>query len=893
MNKLKNMFNPKTIAVIGASNKKGHVGYALMRNLISSEYDGIIYPINLKGRNSHGIKVHKSILDVPDQIDLAIIAIPANLVPSIIKECGKVKVKSMVIISAGFKEVGNDSLSDEVISLIRKYDIPTLGPNCLGFMKPSISLNASFANKMPLSGKIAFISQSGALGTAILDWSLKQNVGFSSFVSIGSMLDIQFHDLIDYFADDPQTSSLVIYMESLTNARKFLSAARAFARTKPIIILKVGRSSEGSKAAMSHTGSLTGNDAVFDAAFKRAGIIRVDTIGQLFNSAQTLAMQPRPKGKRLAIVTNAGGPGVIATDCLIANNGELAKLSPQTITRLNNILPPAWSKGNPIDVLGDADPKRYMEAMQICLDDDDIDGILIILTPQAMTDPSSVARGIVSLQNKGRKTILASWMGEDDVNEGRRILEKGSIPVYATPENAVKSFMILHDYSKNLGLLYETPDSIPNSFKPKTEDNRILLDNVTKKGRNVLTEDESKQLLANYDIPIGKSGIAKTPNQAAEISSKLGFPVVMKISSPDIMHKTDVGGVKLNIRSKDEAKKAFNTILNSSKKHMPNAVINGVFIEKMTSRRYELLIGSKKDPIFGPVIVFGMGGIAVEIFKDINMGLPPLNMALAKLMIEDTKIYTLLKGYRGMEGADISSIQFLLYKFAYLLMDFPEIKEIDINPFAIDSSGGVVLDAKVVLDEQLIGKEVKPYSHLVISPYPNEYITEFKLKNGKSVILRPIKPEDESSHAELLKTFSKETQRFRFFQDMEDITHEMLIRYTQIDYDREIAIIAELEEKGKKKFAGVVRLIADPYNETAEFAIAIGDPWQGQGLGNKFTDYILKIAKSRGIKKVYANILKDNHKMYDMFNKRGFKFTDQGDTYRAELSTKFIKSSGF
>ncbi|MBN2101838.1 MAG: bifunctional acetate--CoA ligase family protein/GNAT family N-acetyltransferase [Candidatus Aenigmarchaeota archaeon] len=883
--KLEKMFNPAAIAVVGATSRRGHVGYSLIKNLIGSDFEGIVYPVNPKRKSILGVKTYPSVSKIPDIVDLAIIATPANTVPDIVRECGEAGVSGVVIISAGFSETGKEGqkMMDQIIKYARKYSMRILGPNCMGFMKPSINLNATFANKLALPGKIAFISQSGALGTAILDWSVSQNVGFSHFVSIGGMADISFSDLIDYFGNDTNTNSILIYMESLKNARRFLSAARAFARSKPIIILKVGKSSEGAKAAKSHTGSLTGNDEVFDAAFKRAGILRVDTIGELFDCAQTLAMQKRPLNKRLAIVTNAGGPGVIATDSLIYRGGELAQLSKETVEILDKAMPSAWSKSNPVDVLGDADVGRYKIAIEACLKDSNVDGVLVILTQQEMTDSAAVARQLVETSKTSSKTVLGAWMGEDDVKEARAVLKRGNIPSYKIPENAVRSFMNMYNYSKNLEMLYETPATIPHAFVPNTNKNRELLDNIIKTGRNVLTESEAKELLSNYEIPTAKNGIAKTSKEAAAISSKIGFPVAMKIMSPDILHKTEVGGVRLNIKSREEAGKAFSEIISSAKKKAPKADIHGIFIEEMATKKYELLIGAKKDPIFGPAIVFGMGGVAVEVFKDTDVGLPPLNMRLSMLLIEDTKIYKLLKGYRGMKGVDIPSIQFLLYKFAYLLSDFPEIEDIDINPFGVDENGGIVLDAKVILDKKTMGRTVKPYSHMVISPYPKEYVTPFTMKNGKEVLLRPIRPEDEPMEAEMFTKFSEETQRFRFFTLIKDITHELLVRYTQIDYDREIAIIAEAEERNKKKMAGVVRLIADPYNETGEFAIVVADPWQNQGLGNKFTDYILEIAKLRGINKVYADFLRDNNVMRHMFEKRGFRITTEKDISHAEL----------
>ena len=884
MKNLEPLFNPKTIAVIGASNNKESVGYGVMNNLIGHGYEGVVYPVNPKRKSIQGVKAYPSIAETPDKIDLAIIITPAPTVPGIAKECGNAGVKSLVIISSGFKEAGKEGLKmySALQKIIKKFDMSVLGPNCLGFLRPSLNLNASFSPQKALKGNIAFISQSGALGTAIIDWACGQNVGFSHFVSIGSMIDVDYPDLIDHFGKDPSTSSILIYMESISHARKFLSAARAFARTKPIIVLKAGKSSEGAKAALSHTGSLTGDDAVFDAAFKRAGIVRVGTIGELFDCAQTLSMQRRPKGNKLAVVTNAGGPGVIATDHLIAQGGVLAELSSETMRSLNAVMPPTWSKANPVDVLGDADEQRYRTAVELCLKDPGADAVLVILTPQTMTDPAVVARSLVALSKEYKKMILASWMGESEVEQGRNILKKGKVPVYAIPENAVRSFLNMYQYSRNLKILYETPATIPQAFQPRTEENKKILDKTIAEGRRTLTEYETYKLLANYGIPVTKNALATSAKEAASMASQIGFPVAMKILSPDILHKTDVNGVKLNIRSPEQVKEAYKEILKSVKEHAPKAKIDGVIVQEMVSKRYEILIGSKDDLIFGPVIVFGMGGVAVEIFKDINIGLPPLNMALARRMIEETKIHKLLKGYRGMEGVDLRAIQFLLYKFAYLIMDFPEIKEIDMNPIAVDKKGSVVLDAKVVLDTD-IKKQRRPYEHLVISPYPKEYVKKTKLKNGKKVTLRPIRPEDEPLEAEMFTHFSKETQRFRFFTLIKDITHQLLIRYTQIDYDREMAIIAELTENKKKKMAGVVRLIADAYNETAEFAIVVADPWHNLGLGNMLTDYILEIARKRGIKKVYANVLTDNYIMAHVFKERGFKFSYQEDMCYVEL----------
>ena len=883
---MKRIFNPQTVAVIGASNREGTVGHALIKNMIGSGFNGIVYPINYKNKSIYGVRSYAKLSDTRDEIDLAIIATPAPTVPDLVKECGEYGVGGIVIISAGFMEAGEEGkkLVQQVLEYGRKYKMRIIGPNCLGFIKPSVKLNASFASKMALPGRIAFISQSGALCTAILDWSVEQNVGFSHFVSIGSMIDVGFHDLIDYFGNDPDTSSIVIYMESLTNTRKFMSAARAFARNKPIIVLKAGKSSQGAQVAMSHTGTLAGNEASFEAAFKRAGIISVDTIEQLFYAAQALAMQPRPKGNRLAIITNAGGPGVLSTDHLVKQGGVLSELSDITIEKLNKALPANWSHGNPIDVLGDADAERYRTAVDVCINGPNVDGILVILTPQAMTHPDEVAEALVEASKNTKKPILASWMGEKDVEKGRIILEKGNIPVYRSPENAVNTFMSMYKYDRNIQDLYQTPPRVPQEFKPQTAQTRKILHQIMKEKRFVLTEDEAKNILRNYQIPITENALAGSQDEAVELAKKFGFPVVMKIASQDITHKSDIGGVVLNVKTENQVRESYDSIMEAALQAYPDAKIAGILVEQMVHKKYELFIGSKKDPIFGPVIIFGMGGVTVELYKDLNVGIPPLNMALSQRLIEETKIYTLLKGYRGMDPVDIDAIKYILCKFAYLVMDFPEIKEIDINPYVVDKEGGMVLDAKVILDDKIEPVKEHNFEHLIISPYPKELTYNWEIKDGTKVLVRPILPEDEGLEREFFGSLSRQTQYFRFFGYIQDVTHELLIRYTQIDYDREMALIALVEEEGKNKMIGVVRIVQDFDNGSAEFAIVISDKWQSKGLGNLFMDTIMEIARKRKIKKIYAHVLNQNTTMIYMFRKRGFKIDrDEDNNSYAEL----------
>jgi acetyltransferase len=697
------------------------------------------------------------------------------------------------------------------------------------------------------------------------------------------MADISFDELIDYFNADPEVSSILIYMESLNSARKFMSSARAFSKTKPIIVLKAGTQDAGKKAVLSHTGTIAGDDAAFDAAFERAGIIRAGTVSELFNYAKTLANQETPKGKRLAIVTNAGGPAVIATDHLLQNGGEIAQISKETLAFLDKVLAPAWSKNNPIDLLGDARPEHYRDAIAACLGDEAVDAILVILTPQSVTQPKETAEKIASVPGLNKKPVFASFMGSEEVKDGVKILLEAGIPVYRSPEKAIGCFLGLNSWKQNLALIQETPESIPGSFSPDTAAARKIIEQAIASGRFTVTDNEAKNILESYSIPVNKAYLAREAKQLGEILKMTGFPVAMKISAPGILHKTELGGVRLNIFSKKEAEEAFAGIMRDFKRNAPKSPVDGITVEKIVPKKYELIIGSKKDPLFGPVIIFGMGGVAVEIFKDIATGLPPLNMALAKRMIEKTKISRLLKGYRNMEGVNISAIQFVLYKFAYLVMDLPQIKEADINPFGMDKDGGIVLDAKIVLDPEGTRKTFKPYSHLAILPYVKEHEKDITAADGTRVFLRPIMAEDEDRHRKFIEALSEESKRFRFLGTVKDINSEFVRRFTQIDYDRETAIIAEIEEKGKKETIGVARLIENVLDNTAEYAIVIADAWQGKEIGRKMTGHMIDIAKKKKFRKIYSNFLKDDLEAKSLFQEAGFCVEERPDTFYAEL----------
>lgn len=883
---LDKIFKPKSIAAIGASDKTGTVGYAIMDNLLNGGYKGKIYPVNPGHRTIRGRKSFASVKKITGTVDLAIIAVPAKAVAAVLRDCGAVGIGGAIIITAGFRESGQEGmrLYNELGQIARQYNIRIIGPNCLGIIAPTLGLNASFASRMALPGKIAFISQSGALCTAILDWSVSQSVGFSHFVSVGEMVDVGYHDLIDYFGADPNTACILIYMESLADPRKFMSAARAFSRQKPIIVLKAGQSEEGAQATLSHTGSLAGNDAAYDAAFRRAGIVRVQTISQLFHVAQALAMQPRPSGNRLAILTNAGGPAVLATDFLMKNGGELAKLTDETMQALNKFLPEHWSHGVPVDVLGDTPAVNYGRALELLLNDPNVDGVLTITASQAVISEAEIARQVVAFSKNTHKTLVSCWMGEADVADGREILEQGSIPSFRYPEEAVQAFLSMYNHARNLELLYETPPTTPEAFLPDKEKATAIIQQALDAGRLTLTEPEGKQLLACYDIPVAINVVAKTSDEAVEAAQKIGFPVVMKIDSPDIGHKVDVGGVLLNINTELEVRGAYEALISNAKHHRPGALIVGVLVEKMVKKDFELLVGAKKDPVFGPVLAFGLGGTAVEVFQDISIGLPPLNMALARRMIERTKVYRLLQGYRGRPGVDLQALQFLLLKFAYLVMDFPEIKEIDINPYVVDEAGGVVLDSHIVLEKLPERQGHFTYDHLVISPYPGQHTKEVVMKNGEVALFRPIRPEDEPLEADMFEKLSRESIYFRFFGYVPKMSHKFLVHFTHIDYDRELAIVAEVEEQGQKMLAGVVRLVNDYTNKSAEFSIIVADPWHQQGIGGKLMDFMLGIAKERGLERIQAEALASNEVMLRMFEHRGFKVVKRDSfSYRVEL----------
>lgn len=895
MSRIQVMFDPKTIALIGATEKEGAVGRTILENLLRST-GRRIFPVNPHTSKILDVESYPTIVDVPGHVDLAVVATPARSVPEIVEECGRAGIEGIAIISAGFKEIGEEGkrLESEIDGVRKKYGMRILGPNCLGFVRPVLGLNATFLRGNPPPGNIAFISQSGALGSAILDWAVSAGIGFSMFASLGSMIDIDFGDMIDFLGDDEATRSILVYMEGVGNARKFMSAARAFARRKPIIILKPGRFVQSARAVHSHTGAMAGDDEVYEAAFRRVGAVRVREIAELFDAAEVLDSKRLPAGPRLAIVTCAGGPGVMATDALIHLGGELAELSEESMKQLNAFLPPYWSKANPVDVLGDATVDRFTKALTICLGDPMVDGVLVIYVPMDSAPSTQLAQAVADRANDSGKPVIATWMGAGDVEEGRHIFVENSIPAYDTPEEAVRTYVNMCRYKRHLDQLYETPEELPAHKAPSKDHLKELLGRVLTEGRTLLNEEESKDFLMAYRIPVTMAEVVQDPEAAVKIADKVGYPVVIKVVSPDISHKSEVGGVIMGIDSSATLKEAYEKLIQRVKGRAPEARITGVAVEKMVADvDYELILGARKDKDFGSVILFGMGGTMAEFIKDFSIGLPPLNQTLAKMLIQDTRVYKMLQGFRGKPAADFEGLEEILVNFSNLIVDFPEIAEIDINPLAISDGKASALDARIIIDRNYDAAGQSPYPHLIITPYPVRYTTPWQLSDGTEVLLRAIRPEDEPAEREMLASLSEETVKTRFFSVFRNISHEWLILFCNIDYDRHIAIVAEMEENGKKSMIGVARLIMDQDLTSGEVAVLVQDRFQGKRLGTKFVEVLIGIARERGLEDIRADVLTENESMLHVFRRLGFKTRwVPGGTSEAVLKLKAQVSAG-
>lgn len=867
---LDKIFKPKGIAVIGASERSGSVGRSVMDNLILSGYKGDIFPVNPRYNRIRGFHAFGTVKEITAPVDLAIIATPITTVTSLIKECAAKGIGGAVLISAGGKETGpaGKRIEEAIKGEAENCGLRIIGPNCAGIFSAAVHMNASFAQQAPMSGKLALVSQSGALCTAILDISHKEGIGFRYFISIGSMLDVDFGDLVNYLGQDPRVKSIVLYIENITNIRKFMSAARAVSRIKPIVVLKAGRSPAGAQAAASHTGAMAGADDVYQAAFKRAGIVQVDTIEELFDCAELMAKQPLPNGPGLAILTNGGGAGVMAADAASFHDIPPVALPAEAIQRLDTFLPSYWSRGNPIDIIGDASSERWQQAVDVCLSTREINGLVIIYIPQALTPAHTVALAVVNqLQKQPNFPVFAVWMGGESVEQARRILNKAGIPTYDTPERAVSAFKHMYTYARNLEMLQEIPPKLPRDLEFHQSTAQTIVQRAMDLRASLLTEVESKALLKAYGIPVNETAVAVSADEAVHHAKAVGYPVALKVYSRDIVHKSDAGGVQLGLGDSDAVRSAYQNIMAAAETSNPNAVVSGVTVQPMLTRKdHEIIIGCKQDRDFGPVLLFGMGGIMTEIIRDRSIALPPLNRLLARRQMEDTKIFRLLNGYRNIPQANLELLEEILIRLAQLATDFPEITELDINPLCLTGADAVAVDARVVLKPAAVSA---PH-HLVISPYPNQYEREARTKDGYPFMIRPIKPEDAPLMVALFTSLSPRSIYHRFFTPLKTLSPKMLVLLTQIDYDRDMALVA-LERSGPvESMLGVARLMSDPDVTRSEFAVLVADPWQGKGIGATLMKDLIRIAQGRGIKIIYGIILAENRQMLALARKLGF-----------------------
>jgi acetyltransferase len=895
------IFAPQSIAVIGATTREGSVGRTVIENLWNGFRRDKLYAVNPKHQEVLGVHCYRDIASIPEKVDLAIIITPAPTVPGVIAECVKAGVPAAIVISAGFKERGAEGakLEEAIRQQIRGSRMRLIGPNCLGVMNPIAGMNATFAHDMALPGSVAFLSQSGALETAILDWSLTEQVGFSAIVSTGSMLDVGWGDLIDYFGEDSHTHSILLYLESVGDARSFLSAAREVALRKPIIVIKAGRSEAASRAAISHTGALTGSDEVFDAAVRRCGVLRVQSISDLFHMAETLDRQPRPHGRRLTILTNAGGPAVLATDALIANGGELAPLSDPSLHALDQFLSPYWSHANPIDVLGDAGPEEYARALEIAIHDPNSDGLLAILAPQGMTDPSRVAEHLKPFAHNSGKPVLASWMGGKLMAEGVATLNEAGISTFAYPDTAARAFCYMWRYSYDLRGLYETP-SLAEEIKEgddSSEEVARILEAVRRSGRTLLSEVESKQILARYGIPTVDTQLAQSEDEAARLALSIGFPVVLKVYSETITHKSDVGGVKLNLSDEQAVRHGYREIESAVREKVGKGKFQGVTVQPMVAPEgYELILGSSVDPQFGPVILFGSGGQLVEVYRDRALALPPLNATLARRLMEQTRIFTALNGVRGRAPVDMDMLERILVRFAKLVVEQPWIKEIDINPLLASDKKILALDARIVVHAEEAGLEHLPRP--AIRPYPTRYVRRWQTKTGVSVLIRPIRPEDEPLMVKFHESLSRASVFLRYFHLVSldaRVAHTRLMQHCFIDYDREMALVAELQSANSSGDAivAVARLTKMRGEREAEVAVVVTDAYQGIGLGTEIVRQLIEIGRNEKLERIVARILPENAAMQSLARHLQFRFEPsfEPDGLKAVLDLPQVSSS--
>ena len=885
------LFEPASVVVVGASEQPRSVGLVLIENMLAAGYHGQLFGVNPKHREVRGVPCFPAIGDVPRRVDLAVIATPAPTVPGIIEQCGAAGVRAAVVISAGFSESGpaGARLERALLENARRHRLRVLGPNCLGIMRPDIGLNATFARGRARPGSLGLISQSGAVCTAMLDWAAAYEVGFSSVVSLGGSSDVDFGELVDYLVNDPKTAHILLYIEGVRDARRFMSALRAAARAKPVILMKVGRHPAGSRAAVSHTGALVGADDVFEAAVRRAGVVRVHTIGQLVAAAQALSSNVRPRGDRLVVITNGGGPGVMAADRASDLDIPLAELSSAAVEALKKALPSNWSQGNPIDLIGDADAERYRAALAASLADPGVDGVLVILAPQAMTAPLEVARAVIECAKTSDKPLLACWMGEEQVAEARQLLAAHGIPTFRTPDPAIEMFAHVSGFYRSQKMLLQTPGPLSRHPGPDVAGARLVIDAALAERRTVLSEMESKAVLAAFHVPIAKAVRVHSANEAMLIAEETGFPVVMKIDSPDITHKSDVGGVRLSVANAQAAQDAYREMTDGLKRARPDARLNGVIVEPMVARPNgrELMVGVMRDAIFGPAITFGTGGTAVEVHADRAVALPPLNGMLTEELIRGTRASRLLGEFRQMPSVDRNALEMILLRISEMACELPAIREMDVNPLLADETGAIALDARIVVGRP--AASLSRYGHMAIHPYPAHLVWEWTAPNGRRVTVRPIRPEDAEIEREFVKQLSPEAKYFRFMSTIRELSPQMLARFTQIDYDREMALIAVAAKDGREEEVGVTRYFTNPDGSSCEFAIVVDDEWQTQGLGRYLMNQLIEIARSRALAVMSGDILTANQAMLALAASLGFVISDVPDEAGLKRATLAIE----
>jgi acetyltransferase len=867
------LFRPKAITLIGASNHPNSVGAVLARNLQSGGFDGPIMAVNPHETAIGSVLSYRSVAELPVTPDLAVLATPPATIPGLIAELGERGCRAAVVVTAGFGEGGRaagEALRLDMLKAARPHLLRIVGPNCIGFMSPHAGINASFAQLAPKAGDVAFLSQSGALVTAVLDWAAGRDLGFSHIVSLGDMSDVDFGDLLDHLAQDEATRSILLYVESIKEARKFMTAARIAARAKPVIVIKSGRSQSGARAALSHTGALAGADAVYDAAFRRAGMLRVYELREIFEAAETLSRNLVVRGDRLTILTNGGGAGVLAADALDARGGRLAALSPEVKAALDAVLPAAWSQANPIDIIGDASGRRYADALGALMTNPDQDAILVMNCPTGLVAPDEASAAVLgSVGKEPSPPLLTCWLGDATARIGREQFSQAGLATYETPDDAVRAFMHLVDYRRNQDLLLETPPAGVLIAPEARQSARALVERVLAEGRTLLSEAESKQLLAAYGIPVVETRLAKDTADAVRIAGEIGGACALKIASPDITHKSDVGGVRLNLRGPAEVETAAASILQAVAGHAPGARIEGFTVEPMIVRpaATELIVGLIDDGVFGPVVLFGKGGTAVEILSDRALGLPPLNTVLARDMIERTRVAKLLNGYRDVPAADMAAIERVLIQLADLAVDLPELAELDINPLLADADGVLALDARVVVRVAAARTDRR----LAIKPYPADLEHEIEVKGSLRLRVRAIRPEDEPALVEMSRRSTPDDVRLRFFDAMKSIPHRLAARLSQIDYDREMALVAIDQAKDERgdEIVGVVRVICDPDIVQGEFAVMVRSDMKGRGLGYALMQEMLAWARERGLARVIGEVLPENATMLKMARELG------------------------